>query len=254
MEPNQLEKRIVQLETKLKALEGKYAIHQHNNTDGTNYLRKSLVLDADQAYTVGDGVWQTFRAPNATDGTNYISGWTVGVNTTPGVSQQSPNMQMVMTHVPGSAAKFSFLTAVCAPLVVSYQNTSISTTAAGNTVTIAGYNFVVNSLAGAYINIFDSSLALIETQQIASNTATVITIAGTWLASTANGFFIIYNPVFLGRTSEIFHRLYVEEGSSVGGVRFGVGPTGNTQNGLLYMDATGDLYWRDKAGTSVKLN
>lgn len=252
-----LENRIRELESKIKTLEGKYAVHQHNDIDGTNQLRKSIKLDADQAAIVGDGQWQTFRSYNATDGTNYISGNIVGTNTTPGAANKSPNMQMTMVHIPGSSSKFSFYTGECAPLVLSYENTSISTTAGGDTVTITGFNFITDELTGAYINIYNSSGVLIETRTIASNTATVITITGTWLASTT-GVFKIYNPVFLGRTETVFHRLYVEEGSATGGIRFGVGPTSTSaggQNGLLYMDAAGDLYWRPKATASaVKLN
>ena len=252
-----LEKRMTELENRLKTFEGKYAIHQHSNTDGTNYLRKNIVLDADQCIVVGDGQWQTFRASNPTDGLNFLDGKIVGSNTTPGTAVKSPDMQMVMTHIPDQASKFSFLTTERSPLVLSYANTSVSTTLGGNTVTIVGYNFTTNELAGAYINIYNSSLALVETQTIASNTATVVTISGTWLASTT-GTFKIYVPVFLGRTETIFRRLYVEEGTASGGIRFGVGPTSTSpggQNGLLYMDAGGDLYWRPK-GTpvGVKLN
>ncbi len=247
------ENKIIQLENRLKTLEQKYAIHQHTLSDGTSYLRKSITLDVDQAYTIGQAQWQNFQLPNSIDGTNFISIMTVGENIVRGLGVKSPNMQLLMTHIPNQASHFSFLTAECPPLFVSYQNTSISTTLGGNTVTIAGYNFATNELAGAYINIYNSSLVLVETQLIASNTATVVTISGTWLNSTT-GTFKIYNPVFLGRTENIFHRLYVEEGSAVGGIRFGVGPTNNTQNGLLYMDATGDIYWRDKAGISTKLN
>ncbi len=248
-----LENRIAKLENELKEFKQKYATHQHTITDGTSYLRKNIILDADQSITVGDGQWQTFRANNSTDGLNYISGTTIGPNITPGASQKSPNMQMLMTHIPTQASKFSFLTAECAPLVLSYANTSISTTATGNTVTISGYNFITNELTGAYINIFNSSGTLIETQKIASNTATVVTISGTWRSSTT-GTFKIYNPVFLGRTETIFHRVYVEEGTTAGGVRFGVGPTNGGQNGLIYMDSSGNLFWRDKAGTSTQLN
>ena len=57
----------------------------------------------------------------------------------------------------------------------------------------------------------------------------------------------------MGSAQTIFQRFYTQEGTA-GGIRFGVGATAGGQNGLLYSDATGDLYWRDKAGTSVKLN
>lgn len=253
MENKNLENRITQLENKLKTLEQKYAVHQHNNTDGTNQLRKSYRLDADQSGTIGDSQFQTFRLYNTTDGINFFLAMSLGSDTTPGITKKTPNMQLEMNHIPDQASLFSFLTAQREPLVASYENTSISTTAGGNTVTITGFNFTTNELAGAYINIYNSSSDLVETQTIASNTSTVITISGTWLASTT-GIFKIYTPVFLGRTDTIFRRVYVEEGTASGGVRFGVGATNNTQNGLLYMDATGDLYWRNKAGVSTKLN
>ncbi len=244
---------IEQLKKRLETLEKKYAVHQHNDIDGTNHLRKTYRLDADQAGIIGDSQFQTFRGYSTADGLNFILGVAVGADTSPGTTKKSPNMQMLMTHIPDQASLFSFLTVEREPLVFSYENTSISTTLGGNTITITGFNFTTNELTGAYINIYDATTALIETQTIASNTATVITISGTWLASTT-GTFKIYTPVFLGRTSSIFRRVYVDEGTSSGGVRFGVGATNNTQNGLLYMDAAGDLYWRDKAGTSVKLN
>lgn len=252
MDNENLLNRIGTLENRLRDLERRYSLHQHNDVDGTNHLRKNFFLDADQAGIIGDSQFQTFRGYNTTDGLNFFLGIILGSNTTPGATNKSPNMQVVLNHIPDQASKFSFLTAERSPLFLSYENTSVSTTAAGNTVTITGFNFATNELAGAYIDIYDSNTALVETQTIASNTATVVTISGTWLASTT-GTFKIYTPVFLGRTDTIFRRVYVEEGTASGGVRFGVGATNNTQNGLLYMDAAGDLYWRNKAGTSTKV-
>ena len=170
---------------------------------------------------------------------------TVGITT--------KNLQFNLFHQPQNAANQSFITAFRPPIFGTPQNTTISTTLGGNTVTVSGYGFVVDELAGGLINIFDSSGTFIESQTIASNTASVITITGTWLATTAGGTFYIYQPVFLGSADTIWQRFYTQEGTG-GGIRFGVGTTGGGQNGLLYMDATGNIYWRDKANAATKLN
>jgi len=251
----QLEQELTQLKTDFEQFQNvQYRNHQHNDVDGTYHLRKNIVLDQDQSMVVGCLQAITATGYNTTDGVNYFGALVTGEDMRNAYVAESPNMQMLFTHVPNSSNKFSFVTATRSPLVVSYSTTDVDVTAGGNTVTLVGYDFTTNELAGAYINIYDSSNVLIETQTIASNTATVVTIVGTWINTTSNGFFDIYVPCFIGRTQAIWRRLYVEEGTASGGVRFGAGATGNTQNGLLYMDATGDLYWRDKAGAATKLN
>lgn len=248
-----LQQQVNDLKNELEAVKRVLSMHQHNDQDGTNMLRKNIMLDQDQWISVGCS--QQISSQNITGSVNDFYGTSISVGSdtqTEGFTNKSDNLQLNLIHRPNGT--ISALTCFRKPLASSFQNTSITTTAAGNTVTITGFDFTTNSLAGALIDIFDSSNALVETQTIASNTATVITISGTWINSTSNGTFLIYRPVFLGSTDTIFERLYLQEGSTTGGLRFGVGPTNNTQNGLLYMDATGDLYWRDKAGSSTKLN
>jgi len=164
----------------------------------------------------------------------------------------TPNMQFNLLHQPQNTNNQSFINSVRPPIYGTPQGTTVSTTAGGNTITISNYGFVVNSLANALINILDSSGTLVETQTIASNTSSVITISGTWLYSTSGGTFFIFQPVFMGSADTPFQRFYTQEGTGAG-IRFGVGVTNGGQNGLLYMNATGDLYWRDKAGTSTKV-
>jgi hypothetical protein len=57
----------------------------------------------------------------------------------------------------------------------------------------------------------------------------------------------------MGSADTPFQRFYTQEGTG-GGIRFGVGTTNGGQNGLAYMDVTGDIYWRNKIGASTKLN
>lgn len=239
-----------QLENKIQSLETNYAKHQHDGLDGTNQLRKSIKLDRDQYLQVGLGGQGT--APLNSNGQLQYS---IGVGADDGRTgfvSKADVLQLDLLHQPTA---LSFLVARRTPVVAPLVSTSISTTSGGNTVTIAGYNFVTDELANATINIYNSSGTLVEARTIASNTATVVTINGTWGASTSSATFNIYKPVYLGSADWIFQRAYVQEGTS-GGLRFGDGVTDGAldQNGLLYMDATGDLYWRPKTGAAVKLN
>ena len=257
MTDQEFKNKILELESKIQKLEANYAKHQHDSLDGTNQLRKSIKLDQDQYLQVGLGGHGTGEILNL-GATNEQIQYAISVGKDDGRSgfvNKADVMQMNFLHQPRNTSLQSFLTMVRTPVVSPLESTSISTSSGGTTVTIAGYNFVTNELAGALIDIYNSSGTLIETRTIASNTATVITITGTWGASTSGGTFFIYAPVFMGSADYIFQRFYTQEGTT-GGIRFGVGATAGAQNqnGLLYMDSAGDLFWRDKAGTPVKLN
>jgi len=241
------------LKLRIEALERKLAVHQHDNVDGTNMLRKMISLDRDQQLTVGLASHLSTiidRDGTATDQLFYAISVGEESNTT-GFVNKSSDMQLNFQHFPNGTN--SFLTCFRKPIVTSLEGTSISTSSGGNTTTISGFNFTTNELAGGLICIFNSSGTLIETRIIASNTSTVVTITGTWSASTSSATFVIYRPVFLGSAEFVWQRMYVQE-DTTGGLRFGMGPTAGGQNGLLYMDIAGDLYWRNKSGTSTKLN
>lgn len=229
--------------------------HTHNGSDSPVITTISLPVGTPVKLGFG-GMISTSNAAQITPGT---SGESIQVSIDAGKDQlgtlgtTSNNLQLNLLHFPQNAQNHSFINAVRPPLYEFIPGTTISTTMGGNTVTISGYTFVANSLANAIINIIDSSGNLIETQLIASNTSTVVTINGTWLFTTTNGIYSILQPVYLGSTDTPWQRLYVEDGTG-GGIRIGGGPTNGGQNGLLYMDATGDLYWRNKSGTSIILD
>ena len=257
MNPQDLEKKILELENKLVTLEANYAKHQHDGLDGTNTLRKNIKLDQDQYLQVGLGGQGTGQVTNL-GATNEQLQYAVSIGKDDGRTgfvNKADILQMDFLHQPRNTSLQSFISARRTPVVVSFSDTSITATSGGNTVTIDGYNFATDELAGALINIFNSSGTFIESRTIASNTSNVITITGTWGATTSSGKFEIYAPVFFGSASNIWQRFYTQEGTA-GGIRFGMGVTAGAQNqnGLLYMDATGDLYWRNKTGTSTKLN
>lgn len=168
-----------------------------------------------------------------------IFGETIGTTT--------KNLQLTLQH---NTQGLDFMFAFKPPVYGSKTGNTISVTASGTIVTVSDYTFETNELAGAYINIYDSSGNFIETQTIASNTSKVITISSTWRATTNGGVYLIYKTVYLGAADYPWQRGYVME-SIDGGLRFGVGPTAGGQNGLLYMSSGGDLFWRRKSAPSI---
>lgn len=258
MNPN-IEQQIANLTRELQNMKQIFTNHQHAN-DGTAYLRKNIFLDRDQWLGVGTAQFitgQPYISGINGDGTPNILfalAESVGPDAvTEGFVNKSKNMQMELIHFPNNPGT-SRLRAYASPLVTALESSSISTTAGGTTTTITGYSFDTDSLAGAFIVIINKTTgAVIEQRTITSNTATVITISGTWGSSSTGEKFRIYRPVGLGDQEVNYRILYLGEGTSAG-VRFGGGLTSGGQNGLLYMDATGDLYWRNKANVATKLN
>jgi hypothetical protein len=254
--PNEdLQNKILELESKIRTLESNFGKHQHDGIDGTNTLRKTLTIDPDQSIKVGYCEMASAQIKDIGLATEVYE-HAIGVGKSDGktgFTNKADILQLSFIHRPNNTARISNFVGLATPAVSTMEGVTVSTTSGGNTVTISGYNFVTNELANAFISIYNSS-GIVETHQIDSNTATQVTIKTTWAVSTANGTFLIYSPVYLGDPGILFKRLYLTEGVD-GGLRIGGGPTdtGSKQNGLLYMDATGDLYWRNKAGTATKL-
>lgn len=259
--PQDPQSQINQLKQEMDTLKRLVENHQHVYGDGTTQLRKNIKLDRDQWLSVGQMqlLQQPLTRDGSTGGEAYGSSISLGPDNLDGGTQlKSQNLQIDMIHFPKAPGK-STIHAYSAPLVSSSLNNTVTVSSGGNTVTINGYGFITDELVGALIDIYDSTGVLIETQTISSNTPTVVTITGIWLHNTSGGKFLIYQPVLLGQPDVIFNRVYVQEGTALGGIRFGVGPTSTSaggQNGLLYMDTIGDLYWRAKgsANPGTKLN
>lgn len=247
-----LEQQVANLTKELQNMKQLLATHQHCN-DGTIPLRKNIMLDRDQWLAVGSSQVITGQPQNQGQVSElYNLAISEGPDpVTDGFVYKSNNMQMNFYHQPNS--DLSFMWMFRKPLVSSVAGISLSISSAGNTVTIPGYNFTSGELIGAVIYIQNSSGTTISASTISGNTSTVITIDGTWGVTASNCTFGIYRTVYLGSAETIWQRGYFQEGTA-GGIRFGMGATAGGRNGLLYMDATGDLYWRNKGGTSTKLN
>ena len=224
--------------------------HTHTGVDSP--LITTVSLPQGTPVKLGAGAIISFNNPGVTPGSageEITTAIVAGKDTAGNTGITTENLQVMLEHYPQNASNYSYFDAARPPFWTNIPNTTISVASGANTVTLSGYGFATNELANSYIDIFDNTGALIETQTIVSNTDSVITISGTWLHTTNGGSFIIFSPVFLGRTQFPWRRVYVMEGSTEGGVRFGVGPTNAGQNGLLYTDSSGNLNYRNYAGS-----
>lgn len=254
MENENILQKINNLEEQILKLKSDYQKHQHDGKDGTNILRKNIELDKSSFLKVG--YLEQASSPIVLQGDENEQMqhvFSLSKTNKIGAVNKLDALQVNFLHQPNNPAKQSFIIANRSPIITPFEGQTVSTTAGQTTITINNFNFKTNELAGGLISIYNSSNVYIETRVISSNTSNVITVSSAWGSSTSNGLFFIYTPVYLGSADNIFQRFYTQEGEG-GGIRFGMGTTNGGQNGLLYMNSVGDLYWRNKSGTSTKIN
>ena len=230
----------------------RHELHKHDGYDNTSLLDSNLLLKDGSFINIGNTYRANFNQWKDTVSEQNILILAVGNDGTAGFSKSTTNTQFEIINQPGTdgGTNQSFIQAFRSPV---YANTGISVTSGTATITDGFFVWTTNELAGAYMALFDTDGTLKETQTIASNTASIITLDTAPSYTDADGSYTVFVPVYFCSAQHPFRRFYTSEGTG-GGIRVGGGPTAGGQNGLLYMDATGDLYWRDKGGTAVKLN
>lgn len=198
-----------------------------------------------------------------------------------GGSTSSLNTQLWIEDQPSSTDFNSFLYSYRKPLYSLPTGSTVSVTSGASTMTDTTKTWVVNELAGAMVNIYNSSGVFQFTRQIASNTSTVVTIDSTWPSTVNGGSYIILVPTYLGAAEFPWRRVIVggddvssggdgaqrrflrmgygtTTGSDTLGMFFGTGsPAGvvTANRGSLYLRTDGDntstLYAKTSAdGTS----
>jgi len=256
---SQLEQKVEDLTNKLneqsrefEEFKKLYELHQHNGYDDTTRLSGTLEIKDGNFINLGN----TYRASlnqwagTASEENKFILA--VGNDGTTGFSKSTSNTQFEIINQPGTngSTNQSFIQAFRSPV---YANEGIAITSGSATVTDGFFTWDTNELAGAYIALFDTDGHLKETYTISSNTANAITMSSNATFTDSDASYTVFMPVYFGSAAFPFRRLYTSEGTG-GGIRIGQGPTAGGQNGLLYMDSSGDLYWRNTGGSAVKLN
>jgi len=255
----ELQKKIDELSSKLDKIttefnnfKNSYELHKHDGYDNTSLLEGNVLLKDGSFINIGNTYRANFNQWQDTASEENRLILAVGNDGTAGFSRSTTNTQFEIINQPGTngGTNQSFIQAFRSPV---YANTGISVTSGTATITDGFFVWTTNELAGAYMALFDTDGVLKETQTIASNTGSIITLDTAPSYTDSDSSYTVFMPVYFGSAQHPFRRFYTSEGTG-GGIRIGGGPTAGGQNGLLYMDATGDLYWRDKGGTAVKLN
>lgn len=247
-EVKRLQKIIEDISSSVNTLNGKVNTHQHLGIDGTEQLNNSLKLKDESFITIGgSGI-----AARTNDNVKYFY-ISAGFDKNQGFSTTTENTQLNIEHQEATTGSTNqtFFYGFRPPVYTT--NGVVSITSGTATLTDSTKSWDTDELAGAYVNIYDSNNTLKDVRVISSNTSTQITVSTNWTFTDASSKYIVFVPVYLGSADYPWRRVYTGEGAGEG-VRFGYGATNAGQNGMLYMDAAGDLYWRNKSGTSTKLN
>lgn len=253
----ELTKKLEELSNTFKEIKTTLELHTHTGRDGsTKFFNSDIELKSGTGISVGK--YGFIDADVINDKGRTLLGATVlgDLVGASGVVEDIQNSsQIAIEHrvFSNGVTNDSYFYGIRSPIYSSTNGGGI--TSGGTTFAQSKYSWTTNELDGAFIAVFDTAnTGQFDWFEIASNTTTTLTITGgTWTFTDTNAQWFIIVPVYLGWSTFPWRRAYVLDGTG-GGVRFGGGDTAGGQNGLLYMDAAGDLYWRPKTGAAVKLN
>lgn len=235
------------LEDGLEEVKELLSEHGHTNEDGSKRIRSTIEVAQGEYVGIGPvaGMLSNYLKESVAAEQDQLG---IVIGKDKDATDGSENAQLAVQHYRNNSLTFFLGTR---PPTYLASDGILKT---DSTLKTGTYTFKTDELAGAYIDIRqpdrETSIGIF---QITSNTTNTITFSGTITADVENAYFFIFQAMYLGAGSIPWRRIYVVEGTG-GGYRFGTGATGDGNNGLLYMDSAGDLYWRNKANTAVKLN
>lgn len=222
----ELENKIESLEDRIEELEQNSFTHplQKRQKDALKNTLKDGVEMGTGGYLDLGSMLFTSDIVNANTSAEVDRGFILaGRNRERTINNEGDNTQLQLEHHEGTtgSTNWSFFYGLRPPL---YFNNGFSVTAGESTLTDSTFNWDTNELAGAYLVLKNSSNIIQEVYQIVSNTATEITIDGTWDSSHSNANYGVLVPVYLGSAEYPWRRLYVGED-----IRLGFGSSGGDQ-------------------------
>lgn len=284
MNPEDIQKKITELENAFQDIKKVFQAHQHTSLDGSSQTEGGPDLKA-ATISLSGGAKETnsvaSAAINIYDTNTDVStpkrvvseqiyvlnknasaeidemAFSVGKSDTPTNPYDFTKFnlsQLTVQHYPQdvNTPPYSFFTGIRSPYFVStgptgtiIQNNSILTDTSLTLIPSPAEG----SLAGCRLNLYDAKGDILEGWVIASNTATTITIAGAFISQSGIYSYIVYDPMFLGSADFPWRRLYLDnEGGEA--IRFGQGPTGGTQTiGLFYGSGNPNGYYSANPGS-----
>jgi len=221
----QLENRIDELEEKMERLKKEsftFPLQKKQKDALKNELKKGIEIESEKFLEVGPALFMGANF-NVNDSNEVNAAYILSGNDRSRSVGETDNTQLTLSNFPTTTGSTnqSFFYGFRPPL---YTNDGVSVTSGESTLTDTKFNWDTNELAGAYIDVRDTNLAFKETYQISSNTATEITIDGSWTFTDSDVTYIVFMPVYLGSADYPYRRVYAGED-----IRLGFGPSGGSQ-------------------------
>ncbi len=268
-----LEKKSIEDENKIRSLETIMGTHQHSGNDGSDYIwGDGIVLKPGAGLASGKFGFVDLRDNKLNLEYGFL---TLGESTSGSglLDKLGNSTQISVQHQSGTntSTNQTFYYGFRYPVFSGNLTNPINITSGDSTLTQSQFQFVVNELAGAHINIYNSAGTFQYVRQIASNTATVITIDGTFPSSVAGGYFLVLMPIYFGASDFPWRQGYFGgEDVSSGGtgaqnkvLRFGYGTSSGADVIAIYFGTgspesvvtanIGSLYLRTEGSTSTTL-
>lgn len=242
-----LSKDVADLKTEIEQLRSAYKHHKHEGdaNDGSKRLEREIdLLPGQTVGAAGVGGISGEANPGGTNATRTIL--ITGKDTTEADGLNNSQIYLEHQYFTDGTTNQSFYYAFRGPNFIGSNSGQFTS---GGTVMIqTQLKWTPDQLVGATVDV-ENDDGTHSGYLITANDERSLTINGTFTSTMTTADFFIFVPIYLGDATRPWRRAYVTDGTA-GGVRFGLGSTNAGQNGLLYMDAAGDLYWRDKAGIS----
>ncbi len=233
MDTQKLQQQIDELTKKVKQLEDSrwimpVKLSQIEKKTLSNWLMvKEIVANNTIASTIGYGAVTGYSAISGTS-SDYQIILSAGQELTSSNlgPDTSLNTQVYIDNVNTTGSTNSFMYGLRKPIYKNRSGSTVTTTSAGNTLTDSNKNWATNELADAMVSVSDSSGIHQYTRQIASNTATVITIDGTWPSTVTGGTYVVFMPMQFGASQYPWRQLYT------GGTDVSSGGTGTVRRAI----------------------
>ena len=235
-----------------ESFKNEYKEHNHQKNGESVPITSSIELAPNEHIKIGNFTLEEVTAPQGLSKEQVNAYFVVGKDTDPG--DGSENTQITIEHQGATTGTTNqtFFYGIRAPIFTGTR----AAVASGTTLLKTNeFSFKANELDGANIAVFDSANPTqFDVYEIASNTNNeIIVTGGTWTFTDTSASWVIFMPVYLGSPQYPWRRVYTTDGLT-GGIRFGIGDTNGGQNGLLYMDSSGFINWRNPTGTILPLS
>lgn len=270
----ELTRKLEEISMRMDELTRKQETHTHSGIDGSEYLyNDDINLKPGSGFASGKFSFLSLEVPDRIGEVYGFLGLGELATKSGLVNSSGDSSQITFDHqgATNTSSNQTFLFGNRYPVYVGSLRKPVTATSAGNTLTQTSFSFETDELAGAYLNIYNSSSVFQYTRQIASNTSTVITIDGTFPSTVTGGFFDISMPIYFGSAQSPWRMGYfLGQDVSSGGdggqrrvLRFGYGTTAGADVIGVYFGTgspesvvtanVGSLYLRTDGSTTTTL-